>query len=70
MSKLKVGVMGLGWNGMLFCDKYSANPDCELVAVSEHKPERRQTAVDKFGVKGYSEYEILEDNDIDIIFIV
>ncbi|MBT3320573.1 MAG: Gfo/Idh/MocA family oxidoreductase [Clostridia bacterium] len=69
MKKLKVGVMGLGWNGMLFCEKYSSNPDCELVAVSEHKPERRAEAVKKFGVKGYSEYEILEDKDIDVISI-
>lgn len=69
MEKIKVGVMGLGWNGMLFCDKYSSNPDCELVAVAEHKAERRETAVKKYGVKGYSEYEILEDKDIDVISI-
>ena len=69
MEKLKVGVIGLGWNGLLFCDKYTENPDCELVAVSDHHEERRAPAMAKYGVRGYHEYEILEDDGIDIISI-
>jgi predicted dehydrogenase len=69
MKKLKVGVIGLGWNGLLFCEKYSSSPDSELAAVYDHHPERMETAVKRFEVKAYGDYGILGDKDIDIISI-
>ena len=69
MEKLKVGVIGLGWNGLLFCEKYAANPDCELVAVCDRNAPRRDPAAAKFGVKGDAGYEILDDDEINVISI-
>jgi len=69
MEKIKVGVMGLGWNGLLFCEKYAANPDCEFVAVCDPDDSRREPAVAKFGVKGYTGYEILDDSEINVISV-
>ena len=69
MKKYKVGVIGLGWNGLLFCDKYTENPDCELVAVCDHHEERRVPAAAKYGVKIYDDDEMAADSEIDVISI-
>ena len=69
MGKYKVGVIGLGWNGLLFCDKYKENPDCELVAICDHHEERREPAAAKYGVKVYTDDEMMADSDIDIISV-
>ena len=70
MKKYKVGVLGLGWNGLLFCEKYAANPDCEFVAVCDRNEPRREPTAAQFGVKGYANYdEMLKDCDLDVISI-
>jgi len=69
MGKLKVGVIGLGWNGLLFCDKYTENPDMELVAVCDHHAERREPAAAKYGVKILTDDEMMAEKDIDVISI-
>lgn len=69
MSKTGVGVIGLGHNGMAFCERYLKNPKCELVAVCDTDETRLQYAADKFGVKRYRDYEILNDPAIEAISI-
>ena len=69
MSKIRVGVIGLGGNGMAFCERYLKNPKCELAAVCDIDESRMKYAVEKFGVKGYRDFEILNDNSIQAISI-
>ena len=69
MEKLKVGVIGLGHNGMAFCERYAKNPKTTLVAVCDVNNDRLETAVERFNVKGYCDYSILEDEQIDLISI-
>ena len=69
MGKLKVGVIGLGWNGLLFCEKYTENPDVELVAVSDLNAERREPAAAKYGTKIYTDAEMMADKEIDVVSI-
>jgi len=69
MEKIKVGVIGLGHNGMAFCEIYANRHDCELVAVCDKDASRMQEAVEKFGCKGYTDYGILDDPEIKAISI-
>jgi len=69
MEKIKVGVIGLGHNGLAFCDIYSSRSDCELVAVCDRDETRMQFASEKYGCKGYTDYEILTDPSIQAISI-
>lgn len=69
MEKIKVGVIGLGHNGMAFCTRYANRSDCELAAVCDKDPSRLKAAVDTFHCKGYTDYEILNDPEIKVISI-
>ncbi|HHY98331.1 MAG TPA: Gfo/Idh/MocA family oxidoreductase [Firmicutes bacterium] len=69
MRKLRVGVIGLGHNGLAFCRAYASLPDTELVAVCDRDEQRAEAAQREFGVKAYYDYAILERDDIDIISI-
>jgi predicted dehydrogenase len=59
-NKIRVGVIGLGHNGLAWCDGYSKHPECELVAVCDRDAKRTEAAVGHFGVKGFTDYDILE----------
>jgi len=69
MKKLKVGVIGLGHNGLAFCQQYADNPRCELAAVCDLDEERAAKAATLYGVRGYTDYKILEDKRLDAISI-
>ena len=69
MEKVKIGVIGLGHNGMAFCERYAKNPRCELTAVCDTDAERLDTAVRAYGAKGYADYGILNDKSIQAISI-
>jgi UDP-N-acetylglucosamine 3-dehydrogenase len=69
MEKIGVGVIGLGHNGLAFCERYAKNPKCELVAVCDVDGERANAAASRFGVKGCTGYEILQDPAIKAISI-
>ena len=69
MSRIGVGVIGLGHNGIAFCERYLKNQECELAAVCDTDEDRLKYAVEKFGVKGYGDYEILNDKSIQAISI-
>jgi UDP-N-acetylglucosamine 3-dehydrogenase len=69
MSQIGIGVIGLGHNGMAFCERYAKNPKCKLVAVCDVDEKRLKYAEEKFGVRGYKDYEILQDNNIQAISI-
>ena len=69
MREIGVGVIGLGHNGLAHCENYLKHPRCKLVAVCDVDQNRLKYAMDKFGVKGYKDYEILNDKDIQAISV-
>ena len=69
MSNIGVGVIGLGHNGMAFCERYFRNQKCELVAVCDIDENRLNCATEKFKVKGYKDYEILNEENIQVISV-
>ena len=69
MLQIGIGVIGLGHNGLAFCERYAKNPKCKLAAVCDIDDERLKYAQEKFGVKGYKDYEILNDKCIQAISV-
>jgi len=68
-DKLGVGVIGLGHNGLAFCDIYAGHKRTHLLAVCDRDPSRRDAAAQKYEAKGYAGYEMLEHPGLDIISI-
>lgn len=69
MKQTGVGVIGLGHNGAAFCERYARNLKCKLVAVCDKDSERLDAIVKKYGAKGYSDYKILDDPEIQLISV-
>jgi len=59
-EKIRVGVIGLGHNGLAWCDAYVKNPDCELAAVCDVDRNRLEKAVARYKVAGFADYALLE----------
>ena len=59
-ERIRVGVVGLGHNGLAWCRGYQKHPECELVAVCDRDESRLADAVALFGAAGFSDYTILE----------
>ena len=66
---LGVGIIGLGHNGLAFCDVYSKHPHARLLAVCDRDCARRDSAATRFGVAGYADYAVLEHPGVDLISI-
>lgn len=71
MAKFKIGVIGTGSIAQLHLGAYVANPDVELVAVSDMNVERARAAADQWGAKrAYGDpNELLADPDVDGVSI-
>lgn len=71
MSALRVGVIGAGSIAQPHLNSYAANPDVEIVAVSDVNGERAQSVADRFGAAhSYSDPEqLLADEAIDAVSI-
>lgn len=69
LKKVNVGVIGLGHNGNAFCERYLKNEKSRLVAVCDLDRDRLEIAMKKYNVKGFSNYDILKEPDIDLISI-
>ena len=68
-DRLGVGVIGLGHNGLAFCDVYAGHRRTRLLAVCDRDADRREQAADKYGVRAYADYDILDHPGVDIISI-
>jgi len=66
---INVAVVGLGHNGLAFCERYHKNNKSNLAAVCDIDGDRRQFAENKFGVKGYAYDDILNNKSIDLISV-
>ncbi len=71
MSKVRIGVIGLGWFGEMHVDTYRGVHGAEVTAVCTRRPERLAEIAQKYGIqKTYTDYhEMLADPDIDAVSI-
>ena len=72
MSKLRVGVIGVGAFGEVHVATYQSLPDVEIVAISDSRPERLEEVGEKYRVKGrHLDYrELCARQDIELISVV
>lgn len=66
---IQVAVIGLGHNGLAFCEEYAKNPVCKLVAVCDLDKKRVKLAAEKYNVTGYTDYSILDHPGLDAVSI-
>lgn len=59
MPKLKVGVIGCGWNGRRHAELYDSMEEAELVGVCDIIPEAANRVAQKHGVKAFNRVEDL-----------
>ena len=72
MSKLRVGVIGVGAFGEVHVATYQSLPDVEIVAISDSRPERLEEVGEKYRVKGrHLDFrELCARRDIELISVV
>ncbi|AYG03929.1 Gfo/Idh/MocA family protein [Gryllotalpicola protaetiae] len=71
MTRVNIGVIGTGAIAQAHLTAYSANPEAELVAVSDLNLDRAQSAADTYGVRrAYGDpNELLADPEVDAVSI-
>lgn len=71
MSKVRIGVIGLGIMGEQYVRIYNAHPLAEVVAICNRSPERLQAVGDKYGiVTRYAEVDdLLGDERVDAVCV-
>ena len=72
MTKLKVGIIGLGGIARSHCDAIAGLDDVEVVAVADLFEEKRQEYMTKYGIpRGYASHtELLKDDEVEAVAIV
>jgi len=72
VSKVKYGVIGLGWFGEKHCEAIASIPNAELYALCTRTESRLAELADTFGVeKTFTDYnEMLADPELDAVSIV
>ena len=70
MSKIRVGISGLGWAASGHIPAFHANPDCEIVAVCSSKSPEEAAAFVGHEVAVYKDYdEFLAHDGLDVVDI-
>ena len=71
MSKLRVGIIGLGGIGDAHCDAIATLDNVEVVAVADLLEEKRRESMERHNVsKGYASHtELLKDDNVDAVAI-
>jgi predicted dehydrogenase len=59
MSGLRVAVIGVGYLGRFHAQKYAAHPDCELVAVVDPDPARREAVAAELDCRALADLDAL-----------
>ena len=72
LSKVKVGIIGLGWFGEIHADVIAALPNMELAALCTRTESRLNELATKYNVQQtYTDYrDLLANDDIDAVSIV
>ena len=70
MNKVKVGVVGAGIYGNYHIRTYICDPNVEKVVFCDLNPERRHTAAEKYGIKGYATVkEMVQAEKLDAVSV-
>ena len=71
MSKLRVGIIGLGGIARSHCSAIAELDSVEVVAVADFFEEKQRQYMDQYNIaKGYSTHtELLEDPEVDSIYM-
>lgn len=72
MTRIRCGVIGLGWFGEHHVDTLQQLPQAEVAAVCTRRPDRLREVADKYRVpKAFTDYRaLLADPDIDLVTVV
>lgn len=72
MTKLKVGIIGLGGIARAHCNAIAALDNVEIVAVADLFEEKRREYMTKYNIpRGYASHtELLEDNEVEAVAVV
>ncbi len=72
MTKVRIGVIGIGWFGEVHCDAIRSVPSFELAALCTRTESRLQEVGRKYDVdKLFTDYnDMLADDDIDAVSVV
>jgi predicted dehydrogenase len=72
MSRIKVGVIGLGDHGVRHTRLFAEQPEAEVVAVSSRDPERAKAVAAMFDIpRWYSDYrDLVQDPDVEAVDVV
>lgn len=72
MSKLRVGIIGLGGIARAHCDAIATLDHVEVVAVADLFEEKRREYMDRYDIpRGYeTHHELLKDDDVDAVAVV
>lgn len=63
MNKLRIGVIGCGRVSVMHLGSIALFEDVELIACCDIKSDRAENAAKKYGVKAYTSYEDMLDNE-------
>ncbi len=67
---MKVAVIGCGNVSVMHFNALKDNPDTEIVAVADTKPERADKKSEEFGAKAYYDFDqLLENEELDCVHI-
>ncbi len=67
---MKVAVIGCGGISVMHLKALKDNPDTDIVAVADIKPERANKAAEEYGAKAYCDFEdLLKNEELDSIHI-
>jgi UDP-N-acetylglucosamine 3-dehydrogenase len=72
MSRVRFGVIGLGWFGEKHCEALTGIPTVELYALCTRREDRLRELAQRFGVKhAYTDYhQLLANPDIEAVSVV
>ncbi len=70
MKPLRIGVIGCGSIAVMHLDSIVASSQAQLIAVCDIKPERAHMAAQKYGVKAYTDYQLmLREEALDVVHL-
>src|SRR4051794_16095792 len=72
MSKVRYGVIGLGWFGEKHCEALAGLPNAELYALCTRRPGRLSEVAERLGVKRtFTDYRgLLADPGVEAVSVV
>jgi myo-inositol 2-dehydrogenase/D-chiro-inositol 1-dehydrogenase len=69
---VRLGVVGAGWMAQLHISNFKRIDNCEVVAITDHRPNLMIAVADKFSIprRYINPYELMDDNKVDAVAVV